>query len=151
METKKEETKVEPKVEETKPVETKVSKPVKVVKVKAAKKAVKVAKKAVKREQHTKAERKVLLAKFKTLRKAGKSALDAAKAVDVPYITLHSWVARKAEKKASKKKIVGASKPRNRTVKAKSETASTLSCQVNGVTISGLTLNDLIAVVKAAK
>ena len=45
-------------------------------------------------------ERKDLMKRYKALRKQGKNALDAAKEVDVPYITLRSWQVKQGLKQA---------------------------------------------------
>jgi hypothetical protein len=45
-------------------------------------------------------ERKDLMKRYKALRKQGKNALDAAKEVNVPYITLRSWQVKQGLKQA---------------------------------------------------
>jgi len=56
--------------------------------------------KKVEKIHRSKEERKDLMKKYAALRKQGKSALEAAKEVDVPYITLRSWQVKQGLKRS---------------------------------------------------
>ena len=113
-------------------------------------------------------KKQALLDRYNALRKEGKNTADAAKAVGVPYITLHTWEkkvgggkrvapkAGKAHKQAAHKALKKAVKiPRGRKTVAKKTSAAGAGKLVlvtpAGFRIEGISSGELIKVLKSLK
>lgn len=134
-------------------------------KKKAVKKPIKKTANAKKGKRYTPKEKERLLAKYNTARAAGKNTQDAAKAVGVPYITIHSWEKKtgkttrrkKATKKSSvkrqalKKAVRGKKKPGRKPKAAPKPRGGLTLVTPNGFRIEGISSSELIMVLKALK
>lgn len=113
-------------------------------------------------------KKKALLGRYYALRKEGKNTTEAAKAVGVPYITLHTWdkkagggkrVAPKASKRRKKsarkalKKAVKIPRGKKRAAPKKKAAGSGRLVLVTpaGFRIEGISSGELIKVLKSLK
>ncbi|HUU03199.1 MAG TPA: hypothetical protein VM425_17330 [Myxococcota bacterium] len=132
------------------------------------KKAIKKAKQAPVKEgkktgkRYSDKRKQALLARYNKLRKGGKNTTDAAKAVGVPYITLHNWEkksggAEKSVKKTNAKKTLKKAMkiPRGKKKAArlakKAATGKLVLVTPTGFRIEGISSGELIKVLKALK